>query len=218
LLFAVADRLMLTDEQTRTLVTCLLRHHREHPEKALDIARFFPDEPESREVLRRFAPPDRRSSASVRETGVHVTEHAVSNRADARQRLFRSAQEERLYAAIRRRYPDVLVVPNAALHAFIAYESVRSRLTSGEREYFFHALVDCVLFDPEDEYRAVACFELDSPLHDDDRQIGRDAMKDRILAVAGVKLFRVRPGRSGVDEETFSTVLETIHLGRRRGA
>jgi len=137
---------------------------------------------------------------------------------DARQRLFRSAQEERLYAAICGRFPDALAVPNAALHAFLEYDSVRSRLTSAERDYFFHALVDCVLFDPDDAFRAVACFELDSPLHDDDRQISRDAMKDRILAIAGVKLYRLRPGRSGVDEKTFSAVLETIHVGRRRGA
>ena len=78
--------------------------------------------------------------------------------------------------------------------------------------------MDCVLFDPSSRYRAVACFELDSPLHDDDLQIERDEMKNRILSLAGIRLVRIRPDRTGVGSEAFREVLSSIlPISRPRG-
>ena len=89
-------------------------------------------------------------------------------------------------------FATYFVYPNVALSSLVDYERIADRLTTEERRYFFRALVDCVVFDQHDDYRPRFFFELDSPLHDDETRRKKDAHKERILAPAGQKLYRIR--------------------------
>lgn len=64
-------------------------------------------------------------------------------------------------------------------------------LTSDERDYFFKAIVDFVIYDPVD-YTPKYFFEVDSVYHDTAEATIRDNKKNTFFEVAGLKLYRVR--------------------------
>ena len=127
--------------------------------------------------------------------------------------LFKSDQEATFFHAVRIVFQTYTPYPNVALSSLIDFEAIRHRLSSEERDYFFKSIVDCVLFDPHDDYRPVYFFELDSGHHDAPDQQAKDACKDRIVAAAGHRLYRIRPQVHPVTTDDFMATLRGV-LGR----
>lgn len=182
----------------------LIARHRARPEVAAGYAGFCPEAPGCAEVLARHA-----ARQPVPEAPWPTEEVAPLTDADHTQSLFKSQQERWFFQAVRHVFPTYLVYPNVALHAALDFEALREQLTPEERTYFFRALLDCAVFDQEHDYRPCFFFELDSPLHDDPERQARDAQKDRILALAGHRLYRVRPPRNP-DPAAFVGLLKSL--------
>jgi len=85
-----------------------------------------------------------------------------------------------------------MVFPNIGMNAVIDFDAIKGELTSKERQYYFMGLIDFVVIDQEDNYKPIKFVELDSPEHDKEKQIENDKMKDKIVGLAGHKLFRIR--------------------------
>jgi hypothetical protein len=171
------------------------------------VPNFRPDLPAAIAVLAQFGDP---------ETIVHSDtpgEHRVSavqsgyDTGDAGRSIFRSLAERRFFEAANLVYGEYLVMPNVALHAALDFDILKGRLTVDERRYFFHALIDCVVFDPARRDAPSRFFELDGKMHDDEFRRQRDGLKDRIISMAGHQLIRIR---LGADME--GTVVEFEHL------
>jgi hypothetical protein len=124
--------------------------------------------------------------------------------------LFKSVQEAAFFHALRTVFQTYTPYPNVALSSLIDFGAIRYRLSSEERDYFFKGIVDCVLFDPHDDYRPVHFFELDSSHHDAAEQQEKDAYKDRIIAAAGHRLYRVRPQVHPVTTDDFVATLRGL--------
>lgn len=186
------------------LLTCL----RDEPGRALSVARFRPDLPACAAIIAQFGIPERRveSSGPLEVSTAELTHGTVA----AGRSVFRSPGERALHEAAVRAWPGLFVLPNVALNAALDYERLRARLTAAERRVFFTALVDCVAFDPASGYRPVHFVELDSTVHDDARRAGRDDVKDRIVALAGYRLVRLRPEVATDDPEAFAAVLRAL--------
>jgi hypothetical protein len=103
-----------------------------------------------------------------------------------------------------------LVVPNAALHSAIDFDAVRGLLNGDDRQAFFRVLLDLVVFDPDDDFRATWFFELDSPWHDNPGHLERDGVKERMLALAGCRLTRIRPSGDADMSTMKALILESI--------
>jgi hypothetical protein len=136
--------------------------------------------------------------------------------ADRTTGLFRSGLERDFFQAVRSVFPTYAPYPNVALTSVVDVDAVRPHLTGEERSLLYTGVVDCVLFDPHADHRPVAFFEIDSPYHDAPDRRASDARKDRILAVAGHRLIRLRPRAEAVGEGDFADVLRA--LSRRSGA
>lgn len=190
------------EQVTEALVTL----HIDHPEAAAGYARHCPDNPRCAAVLARRAPP----AETSRVDAVTLTRHAPAGTPDAVTGLFKSAQEVDFFLAVREVFPTYFVYPNVALSAMIDYERLRDELTADERAYFFRALIDCVVFDQHDSYRPRFCFELDSALHDDAARQERDRRKERILALAGLPLHRIRKHDRTAGQAAFAALLRTL--------
>jgi hypothetical protein len=124
--------------------------------------------------------------------------------------LFKSSQEAAFFHALRTVFQMYTPYPNVALSSLIDFDAIRDRLSAEERDYFFKGIVDCVLFDPHDDYRPIHFFELDSSHHDDPDQQEKDAYKDRIIAAAGHRLYRVRPQVCPVTTDDFVATLRGV--------
>jgi hypothetical protein len=144
---------------------------------------------------------------------VHVSVTTPATAATHSLSLFKSAQEAAFFHALRTVFQTYTPYPNVALSSLIDFEAIRPRLAPKERDYFFKGIVDCVLFDPHDDYRPVHFFELDSAHHDDPDQQEKDGYKDRIIAAAGHRLYRVRPQVHPVTTDDFVATLRGV-LGR----
>lgn len=203
-----SGRLPVSRETEVPVIERLLELLHGDPARALAIARFRPDLPTSAAVIAQFGIPGR-SVARRGPIGV-TTAELRHGTVDAGRSVFRSEGEKALHEAAVRTWPDLLVLPNVALHAALDYERLRARLTATERRFFFTALVDCVAFDPRAEFRPVHFVELDSPVHDDARRAERDGMKDRIVALAGFRLTRLRPNGPIAARATWESALRGI--------
>jgi very-short-patch-repair endonuclease len=83
-------------------------------------------------------------------------------------------------------------------------------MSAGEKTYFFKGLIDCVVIDAEDNFKPKRFFELDSVYHDSEIQIGKDKMKDNILAISGHKLYRIRRTSVKNNEQDFTRLIREI--------
>lgn len=187
----------------------LVTLHADRPEAARGYARHCPDHPRCAAVL---AGPD-----GAPEPVPHAQEALLSlaaNRpaaaADHTISLFKSQQEVDFFMAVREVFATYLVYPNVALRCLVDYEALRAQLTAEERRYFFHGLVDCVVFDQHDGYRPRYCFELDSALHDTEARQAKDRHKEHILALAGQRLHRIRKRTPEAGREAFTLLLREV--------
>ena len=114
--------------------------------------------------------------------------------------------------AVRDVFPMFMAYPNVALSTLIDFDKIQSVLSSDERNYFFTAVVDCVVFDQHKEYTPIYFFELDSSTHDNESQRKRDKMKDNILAAAGQRLYRIRKLSNAQGQKEFVKLVSEVVL------
>jgi len=106
--------------------------------------------------------------------------------------LFKSPQEQNFFEGVRLAFPTFHPYPNVALNSVIDFDSIKGGLNSHEREYFFKALIDCVVFDANQKYQPICFIELDSSFHNSEKAIKNDKMKNAIFNAANAKLIRIR--------------------------
>ena len=135
---------------------------------------------------------------------VSTTNHTIS--------LFKSPQEHDFFMAVRDVFPMFMVYPNVALSTLINFDKVQSNLSSDERNYFFTAVVDSVVFDQHKEFIPIYFFELDSSTHDNESQRKRDKMKDNIFAAAGQRLYRIRKLSHSQGQKEFMKLVSEVVL------
>jgi len=107
--------------------------------------------------------------------------------------LFKSNQEYEFYYAIRESYPNYLTYPNVAVSCIIDFDKIKDNLNKNEKEYFFKAIVDCVVYEElNTDFIPKFYFELDSIYHDEEKQKVKDSIKDKFFSLAGQELMRIR--------------------------
>jgi hypothetical protein len=154
---------------------------------------------------------DRREIEHDASEQVSVTVTTPLSSADRTTGLFRSPLEKAFFHAVRDVFPTYTPYPNVALKSVVDAGVLKPYLTGEERSLLYTALVDCVLFDAQADFRPVAFFELDSTHHDAPDRRENDARKDRILALAGHRLYRIRPHEEP-DRETLRHLLRNLPI------
>lgn len=108
-------------------------------------------------------------------------------------KLFKSKQEYEFFYAIRENYPNYYTYPNVAVSCIIDFDKIKNKLSNTEKDYFFKAIVDSVVYEQSDDnFIPKFYFELDSIYHDEKKQIAKDSIKDKIFSLAGQELIRIR--------------------------
>jgi len=193
----------LPQNRFEAVIDALVILHADRPAVAAGYARHCPENARCAEVLAAQAPPEPEPSPLQSNEPAKGTNATIS--------LFRSGQEEAFFRAAREVFATYFVYPNVALHCLVDYERLQPHLSAAERAYFFRAAVDCVVFDQHDAYHPRYFFELDSALHDAPERQERDRYKDRILALAGQRLYRIRMPEA--DANQFARLLRKIIEG-----
>lgn len=127
-------------------------------------------------------------------------------------KLFKSQQEKNFFEAVRQAFPTYHPYPNVALSCILDFDKIKNNLTHQHQNYFFKAVVDCVVFDSSKDYIPLYFIELDSVFHDTTKAKENDLLKNQIFEVANTKLIRVRPHEKedATEESLLKLVLEIM--------
>ncbi|MEM6645471.1 MAG: hypothetical protein AAF730_04385 [Bacteroidota bacterium] len=195
----------LPDEAFAEVVVALVTLHADRPDVAVGYAQHCPEAPACAAILAKHTPDTLRADAQATVTAAPARASRQATRP-----LFRSQQEATFFNAVREVFPMYAVYPNVALHACLDADALRPHLDAADRAYLFRALVDCVVFDQHDGYRPRYFFELDSPWHDLPERRAQDQRKDRILAEAGQRLYRIRMHQRNPTVAAFVALLRDL--------
>lgn len=146
----------------------------------------------AREILSEIDEKTPEVIADARREHVSIRANTTTDGRVLTRNLFRSKQEQNFFEAVRAVFPTYHPYPNVAVSSVLDFDAIKSSLDRPERDYFFRAIIDSVVFDTNDGYEPRYFFELDSIFHDGEQARKNDAMKDRIFSAANVKLHRIR--------------------------
>ncbi|MFT2010641.1 DUF2726 domain-containing protein [Pontibacter sp. 13R65] len=170
---------------------------------AYGYAQLLPNEETCKKIILKFEKHITHETEHAQSDNIILRENKEISTVDLTISLFKSSQELTFFQAVRTAYQTYMVYPNVALSAVISWDAIADSLTKTERDYFFKALIDCVVIDQALNYKPIKFIELDSVYHDSKDQQHKDLMKDSIIAKAGHKLFRIRPRYQAASELEF---------------
>ncbi len=164
----------------------------ENSNSLISFAASHQDRPLAREILNEIDSKSPEVIADARREHVSIRGTSTSGGDAKTTNLFKSKQEQHFFEAVRDAFPTYHPYPNVAISCVLNFEAIKARLSQIERDYFFRAIIDCVVFDTRDGYEPRFFIELDSHYHDSQRAKANDALKDAIFTAANVKLIRIR--------------------------
>lgn len=126
--------------------------------------------------------------------------------------LFKSNRERIFFNALKDYFPNYHTYPNVAVSSVIDFNKISTFLTSPQKDYFLKSIIDCVIFDPSEEYKPKYFFEIDSDYHDEESIKQKDEWKDLFFSLSGKKLYRIRPIDNQIDKEMFLTIIKEVFV------
>jgi hypothetical protein len=132
--------------------------------------------------------------------------YGMSDTFNFKKNLCASSQEREFLKAVRQYFPSLRAYPNLPLRNFIDLDALDGLADEQMRRFCWSSQVDALLCTEDED--PIAGIELDSTHHDDSAAMERDALKDKLFAIAGVPLVRIRAeNTSNVRAEDFYELL-----------
>lgn len=206
------EKHLLSDANFRRTVVLLVEIWADRDlAQAKSYADLLPDEDLCKTVILRHQATLPKLVEHSQNRAIRVTQNKNVSLLDARATLFKSKQELEFFYGVRNCFPHFIVYPNVALSCLFDLEIIKNGLKQNEIDYFFRAIVDCVVFDNKENLLLPAYFfELDSVFHDSAKAKEKDDMKDRIFAAAGQTLLRIRKSDDDKSRADFEQLVREI--------
>jgi hypothetical protein len=182
-------------------------------QEAYNFAKMRPSDPICAAIIKSYEESNSIlvEHSQIRKIQVTTNEKIISPNIDYTRSLFgTSLQEKYFYDACRDRFPSHIIYPNVALKVVIETKKIESKLSQKELDFFYKAIIDCVIFDQDNNYKPIYFFELDSRLHDTPEARQKDKWKDKIFGIAGHKLYRIRRIAKHQGKDEFIQVIKEI--------
>jgi hypothetical protein len=180
----------------------------------LSFASSHQDHPLAIQFLKEIQTKSPESFADARRERVSIKSTPTVDGKTKTTKLFKSGQEQLFFEAVREAFPTYHPYPNVAVSCVIDYPGVKQLLTPEEREYYFKAVIDSVVFDSGNGYEPKFFIELDSRYHDNEQAVKNDRMKDAIFRAANAKLIRIRAhDQSEITKDKFKQLVLEVMRG-----
>lgn len=123
--------------------------------------------------------------------------------------LFASKLEYFIYKAVVCMFPNYLVIPNMALNSIFKYDEMKALLAPEDFKYYLNAQADLCVVSVVNNYPVIA-FEVDSAFHDSPERLLKDERKNRVFALGGLPLVRLRPTGRATQEEVQARISDAL--------
>lgn len=210
ILLRKTGKFQIPDEHYEVLIIELIKRNKHNLQEAYNYAKLYPDHEVCVAVIKEYTDSIPKPMQHSQSDQIRVTENSEVADVDYTISLFKSQQEHEFYRAVVELFPNHAVYPNVALSCLIDFQQIEHQLTSEEKKFFFSGIVDCVVFDIFKAHKPIRFFELDSIHHESQYQSVKDKYKDKILAVAGQKLYRIRRMSKGVSQAKFVKLIREV--------
>lgn len=202
----------LSEERAKQLVVEMVTIFRNKGliTKANDYASFYPEHPICAEIKGNIKEPLPIVIKHSQIDQIRVTKNRDIAEIDYTISLFKSKQEIDFFMAVRELFQMFIVYPNVALSCIIDFEKIKGELSQEEKAFFFRGIIDCVVVDQHNNYKPIHFFELDSIYHEASEQKIKDEYKDKILALAGKTLFRIKGNSTDQGSVNFLQLIREI--------
>ena len=205
------NKISLKTEQKEAIVVAYVNAKKENINYVYNYAKDYPNNPICKDIIRDFEKNIPKIILHTQSNLVKVIENNdINEHNDFRIPLFNSPQETEFYFALKRVFDSYLVYPNIAISSIIDYESIKGKLDSAEKDFFFKTSIDFAVFEPFNGYFPIHFFEIDSGYHDNIEQKNKDSIKDKIFSISGQKLYRIRKINKKIDEIEFEKLVIEI--------
>ncbi len=203
--------LKISDSQNEKLINYLVKHFQERDlSLANHYAQSLPNLDCSQEVIELYKESERKEIFHRNSHKIKIDENVRTSDTQHTISLFKSSQEKDFFHALRNIFTMHTVYPNVAVSSVIDFISIKASLTNRERSYFFTSIIDTVVIDHSNNYEPIYFFELDSQYHFEEEQKKKDLMKDKILAKAGCKLYRIIKQEENVSISDFEGAIKDV--------
>jgi hypothetical protein len=199
------------DRSCRTVVGLVkIYRNRGLLDKAYEYAMFCPKDDMCAEIISLHQESLPKIVEHSQSHKVKVTENRNIAIVNYTTSLFKSRQEIDFFMGVREVFQMFVVYPNVALSCVIDFDKIKENLSIDEKNFFFRGILDCVVFDQHNSYKPIKFFELDSFYHDSSKQRQKDDFKDKILSLAGQKLYRVRKTSHRQERVEFMKLIKEL--------
>ena len=212
LLLGAGKWIILKEEQKEAITLAIINAKKDdNISYCYNYAKSYPENDMCKKIIAEFEKDLPKEYTHSQGNNLSVTENTeIEQKVDYRKSLFNSIQEVEFYLALKRVFDTYQIYPNVGLSSILDFESVKNKLTSEERSFFFMSSVDFVVLEPFRNYFPIYFFEIDSVWHDSEDQKRRDKMKDKIFSSCGQKLYRIRKIDKSINDKEFEKLILEI--------
>jgi len=176
-------------------------------ENAFKYATEYPKNERCKKIIEEYETEQLKTIHHSQSNKITLKKNDEISKIDNTTSLFKSKQEYRFYRAVREVFQSFMVFPNVGINTVINFDTIKNELSQEERRFYFMGLIDCVVIDQENDYKPIKFVELDSITHDNKKQQNNDRMKDKIIGLAGHKLYRIRRDSKEITENEFISLI-----------
>lgn len=197
-----------SEEQYEGIVTHLAKVSKKK-EEALHFATLFPDNKVCAAIIAEANENDPQEVSHSQSDTISVKE-VLSERKNLTSSIFNSKQERLFFLALRNCYPTHFIYPNIALSTILKRIVVENELSGSELKFFYNTTIDFVVIDQFNDFKPVFAIELDSEWHRLNSQGEKDAIKNKILKLAGLPTYRIEHTLKYKSVEDFEEVIMAV--------
>jgi hypothetical protein len=198
-----------SNEQFESIVVYLAQNS-ENPEESIFYASKLPNNLICAEIITNHKKSIPKEVVHNQQATIQVHE-VITDGDNLTKSIFNSKQEKLFFFALRNCFPNHYIYPNINLSTIINSAIIEAHVSAAEKRFFYNTTIDFVVIDQFNDFKPILAVELDSEWHRSNYQADKDKIKNKLLKIAGLPLYRIEHmNRHKTVEEFEQVILATV--------
>lgn len=202
-----------SNEQFESIVVYLAQNSN-NPEDSIFYASKISDNSICAEIIAKHKKNIPKEVTHNQQASIQVHE-IIADGENLSKSIFNSKQEKLFFFALRNCFPNHYIYPNVALSIIINSAIIEAHVSASEKRFFYNTTIDFIVIDQFNDFKPILAVELDSEWHRSNHQTDKDKIKNKLLKIAGLPLYRIEHMNKHKTVEEFEQVILATVKERR---